>query len=173
MTGIFHFRCLCEKSQKVCFCLEIFELIYMLWLLITARDFRPKGRKIESWWWQANFSLYIFYHLFDNLCIIYIIYKVRQNYSYWLIRRIGPPVPILRKTERLHLVSMHYYYSPIIIRNNVQLFKRVALFWPWTKWSVTLDLLAFFRTAFVGGSHYGHPERRHLIFLKEKSVFSL
>ena len=114
-----------------------------------------------------------FYHLFDNKCIIYNIYRVRRNYSYWLIRRIGPPVPILRKTERLHLVSMHYYYSPIIIRNNAQLLKRVALFWPWTKWSVTLDLLAFFRTAFVGGSNYGHPERRHLIFLKEKSVFSL
>ena len=60
MTGIFHFRFFCEKSQK-------FFLIWKFFvnhkccggLVVTTGDFGSEGRRFESWCRQANFLLYI------------------------------------------------------------------------------------------------------------------
>ena len=60
MTGIFHFRFLCEKSQKVFIIMKIFTLCNCYGgLVVTAGDFGFGGRRFESWWRQASFSLYI------------------------------------------------------------------------------------------------------------------
>ena len=43
--------------------MEMFALVLYIscsGLVVTAEDFELKGRKIEFWWKQANFSLYIY-----------------------------------------------------------------------------------------------------------------